>query len=162
MDISRYEVGQPVMPPCSDSVIFDMGDGGATLIIAMHAPTEKEQHDFKSGAQQFHLAVANDIIFFLSRFGAGPWMDAPYYRHRSRPYTLSTPQDGEGFAMHAMLVDAASGILIAQKLIGLPHALSLKLIELIEKQPEIKNYDAVLSMTFQLYTTQQLLEIVQV
>lgn len=158
MEMYRYSVGSKVMNPCPDSVRFELSESGATLLLAMRSPTAAEKRDFKNGVPQFKLAVANDIIFFLCRFGTGPWMDAPYYRHLSRPYSLSEPAAGEGFALHAMLVDAATGVLVAQKLIGLPHDLSVKLLHAVNAQPEIPNYDTRLAMTYQLYTTQQLLE----
>lgn len=154
----QYQVGQRIVPPSADGIRFNLTDSGAILLIALGKPTAEEKRAFKSGAQQFNFAVANDIIFFLCRFGTQQWMDAPYCKQLSRPFNIAMPAEGQGIAMHAMLVDATTGILVAQKLIGLPHDLSVKLLQAVDAQPQIPDYDLRLSMTLQFYTTRELLE----
>lgn len=154
----QYQVGQAIIPPSADSVRFDLTDSGAVLMIAMQNLSAAEKNAFKNGVQQFKFAVANDIIFFLCRFGTLSWMDAPYYKGLSRPFQIERPEDGQGIAMHAMLVESTTGVLVAQKLIGLPHDLSIKLLDAVAAQPEISDYNARLNMAFQLYTTSDLLK----
>ena len=157
----QYQTGQKITNPSADGVLFDLSDSGATLLIAMRNPTAEEKRAFKSGVQQFRFAVVHDIIFFLCRFGAQPWMDAPYYKHLSRPFHIDLPAEGQGIAMHAMMVDATTGILIAQKLIGLPHDLSVKLLQAVDAQPQIEYYDVLLPTTMELYTTADLLKVAE-
>lgn len=156
--MDQYQVGQAIILPTTDSVRFNLTDAGAVLMIAMRNLSAAEKKAFKTGVQQFKFAVANDIIFFLCRFGTLNWMDAPYYKHLSRPFQIERPGEGMGIAMHAMLVEATTGVLVAQKLIGLPHDMSVKLLDAVDAQPEIPDYNTRLSMTFQCYTTSDLLE----
>ena len=100
-----FSVGEQITSPSVDSVRFDLTSSGAELVLQLGKPTAKEKNDFKNGVPQFALKVVNDIIFILSRFGTGPWMDAPYYRYRSKPYELSMPTSpNEGINMHAKQV----------------------------------------------------------
>lgn len=159
-EYSCYKVGDQVIPPCGDGVRFDLTSGGAVLMIQMGKPTSKEKNDFKNGVPQFSLTVVDDIIFFLCRFGTGPWMEAPYNRYLSKPFDLSVPQNAnEGIGIHAMLIDASTGVLVAQKIIGLEHSLSVKLLEAVAVQPEIPDYDRRLQRVFATMSTQQILEV---
>lgn len=154
-----FSVGEQITSPSVDSVRFDLTSSGAELVLQLGKPTAKEKNDFKNGVPQFALKVVNDIIFILSRFGTGPWMDAPYYRYRSKPYELSMPTSpNEGINMHAMLVDARTGVLVAQRFIGLEHNLSVKLVETVASQPQIPDYDWRLKQVFNTMSTLQILE----
>lgn len=155
---TQYQVGQAIMQPSADSVRFDLSDDGAILVIAMRNLSDNEKQSFKNGAHQFKFAIANDIIFLLCRFGTMQWMDAPYYKFLSRPFHIDPPKSGMGIAMHALLVEATTGVLVAQKLIGLSHDLSVKLLEAVDAQPEIHDYSMRLSTTLRLYSTVDLLE----
>ncbi len=157
--MNTYEVGKQIIPPCTDGVRFDLTSSGAVLLITMENPTTKEKRDFKNGVPQFAVSVVEDIIFFLCRFGTGPWMEAPYNKYLSKPFILSAPtEQSDGLSLHAMLVDASTGVLIAQKLIGLEHDLSVKIVELVSKQPELKNYNDRLNRIFSTMSTQDILE----
>lgn len=153
-----FEVGTQVCMPSNDSVQFEITDGGAMLILKFSRPTSKEKRDFKNGVPQFAFTVVNDIIFFLSRFGTGSWMDAPYYRKLSSidVSKLTVPQSPMGLSLHAMLIDASNGVLVAQKMIGLPTELSQNLVIAIQNQPEIPDYDVRLTTTMAMYNTDDL------
>ena len=60
--------------------------------------------------------------------------------------------------MHAMLVDARTGVLVAQRFIGLEHDLSVKLMEAVASQPQIPDYDWRLKQVFNTMSTLQILE----
>ena len=149
MEFKNFTVGERVMRPGPDQVIFDMSDSGGTLAICMARPTGEERRAFKAGLT-LKFAVEEQIIFLLVRMGkTQPWMDAPYYRWRSPNLTrINYPDEGEGLAIHAMLIDAATGILCAQKLISPPTGFSRALMMAIAAQPEIPDYDARLSRIF--------------
>lgn len=154
----QYEVGQKVTSRVPDGVKFDMTDGGGVLGIFFSKPNANEKRSFKSGlSMQFR--VVDDIIFLLVRMGTDQWMDAPYYRHLSWNLThLERPAEGMGIAVHAMLVDASTGVLVAQKLVGLSTEGSNALIDAIQAQPEIPNYNMRLQRVFGQYRTTDLLE----
>lgn len=134
-------------------------DRGFMLVCTFSRPTAKEKKAFKSGVAQFGLAVANDIIFFLSRFGTMSWMDMPFSGHLyndNRMSLLEVPGPTQGYGLHVMLIDGATGILVHQRLIGLDHDLSMRLREAIINQPEIPNYGQRLQRTMAQYTTNDL------
>lgn len=148
MDFTKFTVGERIMRPGPDQVIFDMSDSGGALAICMANPTGEERRAFKAGLS-FKLAVEEQIIFLLVRMGKGSWMDAPYYRWRSPNLTqINYPNEGEGLAIHAMLIDAATGILCAQKLVSPSTEFSRALMMAIAAQPEIPDYDARLNRIY--------------
>lgn len=156
MDMYKYEVGQKILPPGPDGVRFDVADSGGSLLIQMVRPTAAEKRAFKSGIS-IRLSVVDQIIFILIRMGTLNWMDAPYYRHFSQSLTRPEyPPEGEGAAIHAMLVDGATGILVGQKLIGLDHKASESLIAAIAAQPVIPDYNTRLQRIFAEYGTDDL------
>ena len=158
MNLYKYEVGEKIFPPGPDGVRFDLTDGGGVLAIQFKSPTAAERRAFKSGLS-IRFAVVDQIIFLLVRMGTMQWMDAPYYRKLSRNLTrVELPEEGSGLAIHAMLVDGATGVLQAQKLIGLDTDTSRKLMTAVMVQPEIPDYDTRLSRTFEKYSTADLLE----
>ena len=154
----EFEVGKDTGLRGMDNMIFDMTDSGGILVIRMNRPTAAEKREFNCGLS-FKLAVVDDIIFILARMGTLNWMDAPYYRELSRNLThIIVPEKSQGIAVHAMLIDGSNGILHAQKLIGLPHDMSIALIDAIKNQPIISNYANRLNHTMALYTTDQFVE----
>ena len=64
MDFTNFSVGERVMRPGPDQVIFDMSDSGGTLAICMARPTGEERRAFKAGLT-FKFAVEEQIIFLL-------------------------------------------------------------------------------------------------
>lgn len=158
MDFTKYEVGQQVLPPCQDGVTFDLTDDGALLVIHMRHLKAAEKQAFKR-ALTFHATVHEDIIFVLVRMGLLQWMDAPYYRWRSRQLTeIELPEASHfGLAVHAMLVEATTGVLVAQKLVGMDNATSVRILEAAREQPEIPDYDARLARIYSQYSINALL-----
>ena len=154
----KYQIGEQVCNPSPDGVTFDILEDGAVLLVKMAKPTSSEKNNFRSGVPQFKFAIVDNIIFLLVRFGVGPWMEAPFYRHISKGVDLpEISHDGIGIALHAMLIDASTGILVHQKLIGMEHNLSVKLIEAIGAQPVIPDYNFKLSKVFAEKTTEDIL-----
>lgn len=157
-----YSVGDKVCQPSADGVIFDLDDSGATLQCKFAKPTVAEVKAFKSGLS-FKFVVVEDIIFILSRMGAGQWMDSPYYKHRAPnltdPQNLQDPEEGKGLGVTAMLIDASTGVLKAIKLVGLETDLTRRLFAAIREQPKIVNYTERLNRIMATYTTNDLVEL---
>ena len=153
----QYKVGERVMSPGPDGVVFDFTDGGGVLLFRFSLPTAAEKREFKWGIS-IKFAVVDDIIFILSHLGTGPyWQDAPYYRARSQNLTtIDTPGEDQGLAIHAMLIDSSTGVLVAQKLFSPEHNTSVALLRAIQEQPEIPDYDARLDKVMATYSTEAL------
>lgn len=106
------------------------------------------------------LLEMRNIIFGVFKFGNLKWMDAPYSVHLSKNLThLEMPTDGTGLALHVCLFDTTTGVLCANRLIGLSTEISRQLIEMImeQKQKDFnrKEYDANLKMIYGAYPTKQ-------
>lgn len=155
-NLRLFSIGDVVCAPSGDMIQFDLTDGGAILLLKFRKPKQEEKDAFISGKKCFGFTVVNDIIFFLSKFGDLPWMDAPFARQFSSCTRLEMPEEGTGLAMHAMFVDASTGVLVAQKIIGLPTKLSCDLIRAIMRQPEIPDFSNRLAVAMQVYRTRDL------
>lgn len=160
MDVNAYEVGKKIMEPTGmDDVRFQFSDEGGTLMIQYNHPTAKETREFKKPGQ-FDIAVVGGIIFFLSRFGQGPWMAAPFTRERAPGIKIEKiPEKGEGIALHFLLVDSSTGTLLHQRLIGLDSTLSRRLVGAIAYQPVLPDFDMRLQSIYAQYRTTDLLAI---
>ena len=157
MGIYHYEVRQRILPPGPDGVTFDLSDAGATLLIQLSKPTAAEKKSFHSGIS-IQFSVVEQIIFVLCRMGALQWMDAPYYKFLSKSLShFEYPDEEQGLSIHALLVDGATGVLVAQKILSPPTELSRALLMAIAVQPKIEDYSARLSRVMSQYSTQDLL-----
>lgn len=159
MEISGvFEVGKQTFPPSDDAVRFDMADDGATLLYQMSKPSKREVKSFQSTAE-FAFVMIQGVIYFLSRFGYLDWNDAPYHRALSKKLTRTmTITDGSGLALRCLLVDAESGILLHQRLIGLGTDFSIALVDEVERQPSLlpADYDAKINAAYALYSSDQM------
>ena len=159
-NFTSYVVGEHVCTPCPDGAVFDLTSDGALLLLKLGNPTAKEKREFKNGLPQFKFADVDGVIFFLSRFGMLNWMDSPYNRALSQ-YTLERPTEGYGLALHAMLIDAATGILCAQKIIGLSTQFTNDMLTAVYNQPNLgsrSEYNMRIARIMDLYTTDQIVE----
>lgn len=160
MELKEYTVGQIVCSPSAEETKFDLTDGGALLLIKFNRPTSNEKRDIKSGVAQFKLAVRDGVLFFLCRFGTSNWMDIPYHRDLSE-YTLFRPMTGEGLLLHIMLIDASTGCLVVQRVIGLSTAFSSALVDAAAQQRPLGSREAYYKKVAQLhirYSTNELVE----
>ena len=160
INFTAYNVGDKILPPGHDEIRFGTSsDGGpCSLVLKMRDITAAEKRAFKS-VISIRFAQVEGIIFLLCRMGTLQWMDAPYYKWLyPTPPHLESPEDELGIAIHAMLVEANTGVLVAQKLVSLSTALSRWLVKAIDEQPQIPDYDRALQSVYARYSTDDLLE----
>lgn len=151
-----FQVGGKMMPPSEEGMVFDMTDGGGILAIRMGSPTAAEKRAFKSGLS-LRFTVAEDIIFITVRMGTLQWMDTPYYPFNSKNLThLEGVKDGQGYGIHAMLIDSDTGTLVAQKLISTTTAGARALRAAILAQPRLPDYAQRLSFALSTHPTDEL------
>lgn len=149
------KVGEKVCAPSADGVIFDLQKSSAVLLLKFSKPTANEKREFKNGEAQFKIAVVNDLIFVLSRFGVGNWMDAPFTRYKCLMDVTQyqRPEPGQGIAVHAILVDASTGVLVAQKLVAMDYDNSIKLLDAATYEKYHVNYEKELAAVYARYST---------
>ena len=159
MELHVYKIGEKILPPTGeDAVRFQISDDGCTLLVQYNKPSAAEKRIFKQPAQ-FEMAIVDDIIFFLSRFGTAQWMDSPFDRSKATFTHLDIPEDGEGIALHVLVVDSSTGILISQRMIGLGTELSRRIITAVAMQPKMQNFDQSLMTVYSKYSTRDLVEL---
>ena len=145
-----------------EEVQFDIQQGTPTLYLFFNSPLEQEFVDIKSGNFSCGLYIKDDLIFSLFKFGSCNWVDAPYSAHLSKPFTLDDASDGMGYASHILLIDAATGILKAIRLVGLPTQYSRYLKRAITKQKQYGfnkiKYDQDVRAISEIYTTNDMVQ----
>lgn len=161
----KYEVGQLFQDGITmypEGTKFDFTQGGPVLIMFLERPTEKEIQQVKSGRLQIGFWYKDDVIFVLFKFGSLNWMDAPYNVHLSEPFTFEEIVPNSGFGLHVFLVDAATGIIKAMRLIGLGTTFSIQLKKAIEKQKNAafdeSLYDKAIMRVYGNYSTNDMIK----
>ena len=92
--------------------------------------TSKEVHDFQYGAVTMSYAVIDGCLFFLFKFGAQNWMDAPYEpRFCGKKFDFYKFEQGMGAILNVIVVDNATGEVKAIRTLGLGNILSNHLHE---------------------------------
>ena len=126
------------------------------------SPTKSEIRNISDGPLEIRFVSKNEIIFALAKFGDLPWLDAPYSVHLSEPFVFQEMSKTQGFGLHIILVNAATGIIMAMRMAGLPHDFSKKLQNAIEVQRKMPfnqaTYDVKLENLYRAYTTKDLVK----
>jgi hypothetical protein len=163
MEIQKLEVGQLLNEgetKFAESIKFDFQQSGPVMIIFFERPTDKEIESIRAGKLEFAFYEKDEIIFILSKFQGIEWMDAPYTVHLSKPFEFQEMQEGLGFGLQIILVDAATGIIKAMRYVGLSTQFSIKLKKAIEAQREqpwdLHRYDVRLQNIYNNYSTSDL------
>lgn len=161
MNFQAFEVGRKVCQPThKDESIFDVTEGGAILLLKFRKPSSKEKNSVKSGVASFRAVMLDGVVFFLARFGTGNWIDAPYNRYTS-PGEVPPVLDGSGIMLHVMLIDADTGILVAQRVIGLSTEFTKSFRDLVEVEPEYHSmveFQNRINTIYSRYSTNQMVE----
>ena len=134
-------------------------DGYWSLTVGYPDINAVEIDNFRNGAFSFTYTVIDDALFLLVKFGAIPWMDAPF---EPRKYSVDCKYEteyakGQGAAMTVFIVDSGTGELKAIRSIGLGHVVSTNLGKecnrLLTIQPfSLANYSRRVNRIYQKYT----------
>lgn len=138
--MQKLEVGQLLQEgktKYQEGVIFDFQQAGPLLYLFFNSPTETEIESIKKGEFEIGFYQKDEVIFIMAKFEGMPWMDAPYSVHLSTPFAFEDIQEGQGFGLTTLLVDASTGILKAIRYSGLSTRFSQKLRGAIEAQNTI-------------------------
>lgn len=127
--------------------------GTHQLVLFYRDPLDEEVRDIQNGEATFAFAYEQpDILVFLYKFAGMGWSDAPYSIHfvpeaeRTLPPVLTGEQR---VLLNIVLVDAATGIVRAIRMISLSTLMSRKLHEFIAQQAaaqfDVEAYDVALA-----------------
>lgn len=143
-------VGKPLIEGKTnyqEGVIFEYTEAGPILIVAFNRPAEKEIEGVKSGKLQIGFYEIEPVVFITVKIqGCGGWMDTPFTIRKydgKHTFDWSDPiGESQGLALTIVLIDATTGIVQAQRMIGTAHNFAVGLRSAILRQLE-KPYDSV-------------------
>ncbi len=150
-----------------EGVRFEYTESGPYLIFAYSNPTAEEIQAAKTGKVELALYETDPILWILHKIhGLEQWSDVPFsirVYDGKRAFDWSEPiTDGLGLLLNIILVDANTGILLAQRIVGLPTKFSLELRATILRQLDHQftksNYNSAIDNTYRNYTTKDLLQ----
>jgi hypothetical protein len=153
--------GKTSWPEVSEFNYFD--GGTAELMLRLTHPSAATIQSIRHGPATFALAPIGDVLFFLYAFSpALPWSAAPFSWHLVHPDRRQSPptqiDEPEGQLLQIVLVDAASGIVEALRVITLTPDFTRALYDAIRRQvtrqfPGRTGYDAQLAEAYREYPT---------
>jgi len=159
-------VGQPYIAGRTnwpEAAEYNYSVEGHELRLFFPAPTPQEVEDVRKGDAEFALYTAGPVVWLLHRFGRGNWADSPFAWHlvpedrRARPWEA---QELERATITVLLVEAASGILQAIRLLTFSPHFTRQLHAAIERQAEAPwdpaEFDRVLDATYARLSTAEM------
>lgn len=161
MQYIEFSVGKQICEPTfQDGPKLELTENGLMLLIQFQHPTAEEIHAIRDCDAQFRAVVAEGVLFFLAKFGRMLWMDASFHRALAHTQDTERPATGHGLALHVLLVDSCTGILKAQRVIGLKNEFSCGLIDLLEMQGRQvpKDWEQMVRRAYAKYSPIQLAE----
>lgn len=166
MDFTVLEVGKPFPggKGSNESVIFEMDDSGATLLVLFDGPTEDEITQFKQGSSfEIRFTSFGSVMMLTAKIGDLSWMDAPYNPHLSLGLTKFTiPEEKEGLALTLVLVDTRTGIVKSLRVLGLSNEFTRKIFgEMMELKVKEFNHDSFLQKVTDIFAKYQTKDIVK-
>lgn len=151
------QVGQVYDPDLlyeTEGAVFSFGAESHLLRLFRSDISKAEADDVRSGKAQFGLFTAEQVIFFLSKFGAQPWQAASYCVW-TVPTVLNELEDMElpnRSTLRIHLVELSTGILKANRTVTLSPKFSQKLFREVHtqtfKQMTFTDYAKGLDMAF--------------
>ena len=99
------------------------------------------------------------VIWVVSKPGNLMWQDAPYSSHLSNGFVKDTePEEGKGYGLTIMMVNARNNKIMAMRLIGLQTKFSQELRKMIiqaESEPFNKQvYGMEINRVYQMYSSE--------
>jgi hypothetical protein len=105
-----------------ENVWFEYTASGPFLIFAFQNPNPKEIQAAKTGKVELALYEDGPVLFILHRIdGLEDWSDCPFSVRLCKNVEFDWSeeiQEGYGLALNIVLIDADTGILLAQRVVG--------------------------------------------
>lgn len=145
-----YAAGKTRWP---ETAQYNYRGGMHELVVFASTPTPEEIESVRAGRADFALLVKAPVLLMLYKFAPRiPWSDAPFSVHLVPDGERSLPPDpvGEERAnIQAILVDAATGVVKAIRLLSLSPDFTAALHRAIRAQSQIPWVPQVFDATLQ-------------
>lgn len=150
-----------------EGVRFDYTASGPILLFAFRKPKPKEVQAAKSGQVELALYEDGPVLFVLHKIdGMEDWSDCPFSIRLCKKIEFDWSdeiQEGQGLALSIVLVDADTGILLAQRIVGTSTEFARELRAAIMRQLEqpfvVDAYGRKINEIYSKYQSLQLLRL---
>ena len=163
--IYNFTVGEKFEHQFKNPINFLMDVSGPMLILNWDAVTSKEQENISKGDFKVKCFVKGQVAFLLTKFGTQNWMDVAFNLHAVgllKPEDLPEIEDGQGYGLHVVLINADNNVVLVNRLIGLDTKFSRKLREVFLAQLagdyDAFDYQVTASNIMQAYSTKDLVK----
>jgi hypothetical protein len=150
-----------------EGVRFEYAESGPYLIFTFRNPSPEEIEAVRKGKVELALHETSPVLWILHRIeGLEQWSDCPFsiriYDGMGRKFDWSEEiEDGKGIGLNVILVEASTGVLLVQRLVGLSTKFSRELRSAILRQIEQPfskaDYAATVDRIYTNYSTKKLL-----
>lgn len=159
-----YEVGQrfphekylnhgEITVSILNEVFFD-------VFVSMSGITEREKQSWKKGKLTVCLFKNADAPFVVFDFGDGFSFDVNFNINKVEEDKIDPWLNSEGNVVNMFLVDSATGILLAQRMIGLQHDMAESIRDICEKQAgfSIQEVEMNIARVLQVVSTEEMIK----
>ncbi|HZK18932.1 MAG TPA: hypothetical protein VFD15_06415 [Clostridia bacterium] len=164
------EVGKLLIPGktrYNEGATFEYSELGPVLVFAFGNPAPEEIQAVKKGRVDLALYESPPVLFILHKIqGLEQWSDSPFsirmYDNMGKVFDFGEPiRDGMGLVLHIVLVDADTGVLVAQRIIGTPTEFSrdirAAILRQIEQPFSPESYHRKIDNIYRTFSTKELL-----
>lgn len=148
--------------PRPDGPKFFFDNSGGVIELFFRFPTQEELDNIRSGPMKIGLLEKNGIIFVFVKFGAMEWMDIPYNPNLSGEFEFQEVEEGKGYGITILLIEATNGEIQCIRYIGAPTRWSRDFkrltLELKERAFNKDFYDKSINEIYRNYSTPELLK----
>lgn len=159
-----YTVGQPYQPehpgPMPETPHLRITGTSLELVIAYRSPTPAETHEFVHGTVRFAWVDSEQVALLAFKLGSLPWADCPFHPRFVVEAGMTPPRlvpDSGGKVLPMIFVDAATGLVAAIRLIGLPAqfvtAMAVSVSRMLLLPYDVAAHDAALDALYTRYDT---------
>jgi hypothetical protein len=152
------EVGKPYNKHRAEwleTPLLRLTPGGCELVLFYRHPTAGEILDVRTAPAEFGWTDAGPVSLLAYRFGDGPWSDVPYEPRKAPRRERGAPaaEPGKHLLVTVVLVDAATGIVVALRAVTWPPGFAAAVTETVARQlAERRDDEAGSARLGQLYT----------
>ncbi len=161
----NFAVGEKFDHQFKNPINFLMDVSGPMLILNWDAVTSKERENISEGDFKVKCFVKGQVAFLLTKFGTQNWMDVAFNLHAVgllKPEDLPEIEDGQGYGLHVVLINADNNVVLVNRLIGLDTKFSRKLRDVFLTQLagdyDAFDYQVTASNIMQAYSTKDLVK----
>lgn len=121
-----------------DATFIDYTPSGLTLFVRYGNMKKDEVISIKNGQMSYGLFWDGEVIYFLFRFGAKQWIDAPYHKNLTSDQNNIVQFSGEDEHEALLIIagEATTGECKAIRFVSLNREFSDKIRELIAMQSD--------------------------